>query len=230
MLTMRFYTLWGLHAGSQPASAEAKGSVSTYCSEHIPLCFGLSHHSPPQRKALPEVLTPKQPKLPQHLAMHHSGSVILTSSGWKNAVSLANSVPFLDRSGDWVDVKKIARTVLLICVRTLRQAKPSPGAAIPLNPRVSLGEIFWVNHYHFRQTKKICLLSTVQLHSSICSTGSMQCGTFSSTEMKVSGSLGLCKINHVTSPCFPRPAVHATKPWAKHVKEKKKKTTAKEHL
>lgn len=50
----------------------------------------------------------------------------------------------------------------------------------------------------------------------------MESGFFRSSEIKISGSLGLCKINHISSP-----ATCTRKPWAKHRKECSQKNTNK---
>lgn len=113
---------------------------------------------PPQRKDFPKVLTPKQPNLSQHLEMHHSGSVTLTSSGWKNATSLANLVPFLDRSGNGGGMKKIQRTIFFISIWTLREPETSLGAVIPPNPQVNLGGNFWVIIISDKPTRSACFL------------------------------------------------------------------------
>lgn len=82
-----------------------KAAACPHTIKPVPLRFPSIAHQP-QGKALPEALTPKQPKLSQHLAMHHSSSVTLTSSGWKNAVSQANWVPLLDRNANGRGVKR----------------------------------------------------------------------------------------------------------------------------
>jgi len=55
----------------------------------------------------------------------------------------------------------------------------------------------------------------------------MQHGIFCSSEMRKSDFLGLCKTNHIASPCFPCPATSAPKTKAKHLKENLQKNTSK---
>lgn len=87
----------GMSAGRVPACFCRRQRAHPYCSETTLQSYnGFSHHFSIRKERLS---LQRKSNLSQDLERHHSGSVILTPSGWKNALSLSNLVSFLDRIG-----------------------------------------------------------------------------------------------------------------------------------
>lgn len=119
-------------------------------------------------------------------------------------------------------MKKPGRTILFLSIWTSWEPESVWELWFLPNPQVNLSGNSWVIHYNVTETNKICLLSTVPICLQCETTGTMESGIFCSSKIKVSGSLGLRKINNI-----PLHAMCTPKPWAKHGKGHSQKNTNK---
>lgn len=104
-----------LQAGPQCVSAGAKGHTHTAVRPLLKAVMVFSHHFFVRE----ERLSPQRnPTFPSTLEKPHSGSVILTPSGGKNAMSLPNLVPLLDRIDSGGGMKKPGRTIFFLSIWT----------------------------------------------------------------------------------------------------------------